>query len=164
MNIINKYLLKSILEKKGRMFLLILAIAISSALLIVTLTVVDLMSDLFIKQAKQNFGEYNIQLYSEDSKIFSWDDISLNKDEYKSLGMLESGGYVVEDKDKEFKVLGVNEKEFKDFSPMIPLQGNVNRLTGNKVAVSEKVLKSLDAKLGDKIELFIDGQNTEYKI
>ncbi|HLR36388.1 MAG TPA: FtsX-like permease family protein [Tissierellales bacterium] len=164
MNIINKYLLKSILEKKGRMFLLILSIAISSALLIVTLTVVDLMSDLFIKQAKQNFGEYNIELYSEDSKVFDWNDISIGEDKYKRLGMLESGGYVVEDKDKEFKVLGVNGEKFKDFSPMVPLQGNVNRFTGNKIAISKKVLESLDVKLGDNIELFIDGQNAKYEI
>lgn len=163
MNILNKYLFHTIKEKLFRQFLMLFAIIISTALLILSLSVVDLLTDIYLQQAVEEYGDYNIKIKEANGAVWNLDDIEELKDITK-LSLLESAGYVINDSDKEFIVLGVDYEEFENYSSMKPIETNFSSFDGQKVFISTKVASSLNVAINDIIPLFIDGQEKDYTV
>lgn len=163
MNILNKYLFHTIKEKLFRQFLMLFAIIISTALLILSLSVVDLLTDIYLQQAVEEYGDYNIKIKEANGAVWNLDDIEELKDITK-LSLLESAGYVINASDKEFMVLGVDYEEFENYSPMKPIETNFSSFDGQKVFISTKVASSLNVEINDIIPLFIDGQEKDYTV
>ena len=163
MNILNKYLFHTIKEKLFRQFLMLFAIIISTALLILSLSVVDLLTDIYLQQAVEEYGDYNIKIKEANGAVWNLDDIEELKDITK-LSLLESAGYVINASDKEFMVLGVDYEEFENYSPMKPIETNFSSFDGQKVFISTKVASSLNVEINDIIPLFTDGQEKDYTV
>lgn len=163
MNILNKYLFKTIREKFFRQSLMLVAIIISTALLIVSLSVVDLLTEIYMDQAVEEYGDYNIKITESNGKVWDADEIE-ELDDIQKLTVLESAGYVVDYTDKEFMALGVDYEELEKYTSMKAVESDISDFDGESVIISEKVSDSLDVKLNDSIKLFIDGKENTYKI
>ncbi|MDP4091191.1 MAG: hypothetical protein Q8930_18245, partial [Bacillota bacterium] len=74
MNVFSKYLLRSMAEKKGRTFLLLISVAISAALLVASMGTVKALLGTFSAQVKGNFGDFNVQVSASptaDNPLFN---------------------------------------------------------------------------------------------
>jgi len=167
MNVFSKYLLKSITEKKGRTFLLLVSIAISAALLVASLGSVKAMLGTLSSEIKGNFGEFNVAISpgkSLDIPLFDPKDID-SSDIKKGFKGITIGGYLSADNEKEFSLTGTTLSDFENYNIMkILKKDNLEPFTGKKVIISEKASKSLKAKLGDEIKLTILGKEESYKV
>ena len=71
MRILTKYLLSTFLENFGKQFLMFLSIVISTALLISSLAVVDLLTGIYMEKSVLLYGDYNIQISQEQGKVWN---------------------------------------------------------------------------------------------
>lgn len=65
MNLILRFLLRNIAEKKGRTVLIVLSVMLSSALLLATTGMTTTMKDLFARRLSQYYGSAQILIHSE---------------------------------------------------------------------------------------------------
>lgn len=164
MNILNKYLYRVIVEKKGRMFLLLFSIVISTALLILSLATIDLITEMYVDQAKKEYGSYNVQIKSSNGDLFNYEDLIIDDSNSKKMTMIESNGYVADSQEKEFKVLGIDKEELDNFDCMNEIVSKNEEFKDKKVIISKKTKKELNVELGEKISLCINGQKAEYEV
>lgn len=167
MNVFSKYLVRSITEKKGRTFLLLISIAISAALLVASLGSVKAMLGTLSAEMKGNYGEFNVVINpgkSLDIPIF--DPSGLNSSDIKkSFKGATIGGYLSSDNEKEFSLIGTTLSDFQNYSTIkILKKDNLEPFEGKKLIISEKTSKSLKLNLGDEIKLNILGKETIYKV
>lgn len=167
MNVFSKYLVRSMAEKKGRTFLLLISVAISAALLVASMGAVKALLGTFSTQIKGNFGDFNVQIAASPSAelpLFSADEIkdSHIKKSYKGVSI---GGYLSTDVEKQFGLTGTTLEDFKNFDSIKFIeQDNLEPFTGKKLIISQKTKDSLKVKLGDEVRLNILGKEDTYKI
>ena len=78
MGVFLKYISKNMLERKGRLFLLIFSIAISTALLVLSLGMIDAFMDSFTQPAKIAAEGQEISIHSNTAEtFFSPEDINM---------------------------------------------------------------------------------------
>jgi putative ABC transport system permease protein len=166
MNILNKYLWRSITEKKGRMILLIMCISISVALLVGTLGATKSMTDSISDAYKNSYGDYNIGLSSNnrENPFFNTDDI-MGVEFSNCIKILNAGGYLTKDDSKEVSIYGMSLEDFKAFKIMKLVENSeINNLSGNDIIISKQTSDEYKLKIGDEIKVTILGKAYTYKI
>lgn len=167
MNVFSKYLLKSMAEKKGRTFLLLMAIAVSVSLLVASMGSVKAFLGTITTQVKGNFGDFNVMITPNKSlevPLFNVSDINdpSIKESHKSLSI---GGYLSSDDKKEFSLVGTSLSDFNKFNSIqIIKKDNLEPFEGKKIIISQKTSDNLKAQLGDEIKLNILGKEDIYKV
>lgn len=167
MNVFSKYLLKSMAEKKGRTFLLLMAIAISAALLVASMGSVKAILGTITTQIKGNFGDFNIQIAADKSSevpLFNASEINDSdiNTSFKSLGI---GGYLSNDDKKVFTLIGTSLEDFNKFSSVqIIKKDDLEPFEGKKIIISQKTSENLKVELGDEIKLNILSKEETYKV
>lgn len=166
MNVFGKYLVKSIIEKKGRTFLLLISIAISSALLVASMGSIKALLGTVKTQMEANYGEFNVQVNPKQNlgvPLFTPIKTS-TKDVRKSFEEVDIGGYVTSSQ-REFRLMGTTIEEFNHFGTMKLTQSmNLTPFNGKKLIISQKASTALKVKLGDELKLNILGKEVIYKI
>lgn len=167
MNILTKYLLKSISEKKGRTFLILASITISTALLVAALGSADSIVNNYSEKIRGAYENFNVVISpnekSEDT-FFTTSSINMSsvKDSFK---MLNSFGYVKNNDNMQFNIIGTTIPNFKKFSSIkILKESNLNFFKGNELIISKKTSENLRVKINDNIDLCILGKTSKYKI
>lgn len=166
MNVFSKYLLKSITGKKGRTFLLLISIAISSALLVASMGSIKALLGTLTTQMKANYGNFNVQINPKQSLgVPLFKPMELNtydiKNSYKEIDI---GGYLSSNQ-KEFSLVGTTLADFNNFNTMKILKSKeLSPFEGKKLIVSQKTSELLKVKLGSKLKLNILGKEQEYII
>lgn len=167
MNVFGKYLLKSMTEKKGRLLLLLISIAVSAALLVASLGSIKALLGTITAQVKGNLGEFNVQISpSKNLDIPLFDPSSINNSDIrKSFKAVALGGYLSSNNEKEFSIIGTTLSDFENFGTMkLIKKGDLEPFTGKKLIISRKTSENLKVKLGDEIKLNILGKEESYKI
>ena len=167
MNILSKYLLNSIFEKKGRMLLIFFSIIISTALLVASLGISDSITNSYVNTLKGAYENFNVEI-SANSKakdpLFKTSDFNNSgiNDSFKTAAV---NGYIKGDDSKTFNMLGTTLTDFKKFKSIKILKSlNLDSFDSNKLIISKKTADSLKLKLGDKLSLYTLGKSKEYTI
>ncbi|MDP4142933.1 MAG: FtsX-like permease family protein [Bacillota bacterium] len=167
MNVFSKYLLKSMLEKKGRALLLLLSIGISTALLVASLGSVKALLGSITNQVKGDYGDFNVAVSPGrrlEVPLFDPSDVNSN-DIMKSYKGISIGGYLSNDNEKEFDLRGTSLSDFKTFGNMTIIKDdNLEPFAGKKLIISQKTSERLKVKVGDELKLNILGKDEIYKI
>ncbi|WP_026883594.1 ABC transporter permease [Clostridium akagii] len=167
MSILIKYLLKSLSEKKGRLFLIVFAISISTALLVTALGSADSIINNYNQEMKGAYENFNVVIGSNEKAVDPFfTSSSINMDSVKdSFKMMNIGGYVKSNSKKQFNMIGTTISDFKKFSSIkIFNESNLNVYNGNEIIISQKTSDNLGLKLNREIELCILGKTEKYKI
>ena len=160
MRVFLKYITKNMLEKKGRFFLLIFSIMVSTALLVFSLGAVDVLLDGYTDTLKQAADGKDISIYSNTDEVF------FDESDFDQTGMSNLEGFlrmvgVINENDK---VTYVNLIGLKDCNQYIK-EGQMPENSSEPVCViSERVADERHLKTGDKLTVFISGEKTEFTI
>ena len=159
MGVFLKYISKNMMERKGRLFLLLLSIAISTALLIASLGMIDVMLDSFIQPAKIAAEGQNIAIVSNTNDVFfSLDDIN-PKGVENVKGSLALTGIINEDDEITYVLL--SGRESYDGKLTSGTFTNTNELT---CVISDRIAKDKNLNVGDTMSISLNGEKKDYKI
>ena len=163
MKIFLKYVIKSMLEKKGRFVLLILAIAISTGLLVASSGTVQIAINSFTRPMKESVENKEIVITPKDkSQFFKLDDI--NEYGVKDIqSELVVAGSIPSDDDQTCHI-SIRGREDKYINNDIITQGSTENFTGNECIISDRISKEKDLNLNDTITISIGGEKKDFKI
>lgn len=167
MNIITKYLLKSIQRKKSRIFFIIASIAISNALLVSALGSAHSIVNNYNEKVRGLYGNFNIAVIPNEKStqpFFTESNINMQKfkDDFK---MLSIGGYVQDNVGEQFHMIGTTMSDLRKFSSIrIIKKSNFKSFNKNIVIISEKTSKTMRVNINDQIKLNILGKIRKFKV
>lgn len=167
MNIFTKYLLKSISEKKGRTFLILCSITVSTALLVASLGSAESILQNTINQYKEAYGTFNVSIQpNEKSKEATISTSDFNADGINDMCKITSiGSSLNGSSDKQINLCGMSLGDFEKFNNIKLLkQADLNPFDGNKIIISQKTSETLNKNIGDTLNLCILGQYKDFKI
>ena len=163
MKVFLKYISKNMLEKKGRFFLLLISIAISTALLVASAGIVNVVVDSFNAQYDSGkVGDVRIVSDTEDPYI--------GMDQIKSDGLKDLIGelLVTGIVDSEEKVRYVTLRGRQDYIGQMT-EGNADFMRKTvdgepSCIISKRVAEHDGLKAGDEMTFFLSGEEIKVKI
>ena len=171
MFIVLKYVIKSMLEKKSRTILILLAIMLSGGLFLASIALSDSIVELYTKQARQSIGNAEIvitlEANSDDNLISMWEIKQLsNNFDYIIPAIYTSGQFRIDTQTEEkISLLGMELSDYKNmYEHKIYKQLGKTSFEGNKIIISKKLAKKYDWEVGDKMELKIGGVKRQIEI
>lgn len=160
MNIFIKYIKRSMFENKGRLFLLILAVALSAGLLVVSLGTIDIIGNSITAPMKAVAEGKDIAIISNTSDMF-FELREIDTSEIENIdGEIRTTGII--NNEDEISYINVIGKETYDTDSII--EGSIEELDGNDVVVSKRILDERVLQLGDTIEFSINGELKTFRI
>ena len=156
MKIVLKHILRNIWAKKGRSFLIVLALTVATTVFTLNMTLPDELVLKVQQTLRSVYGDVDIAMNTVDG--FKLDDVDLGDEEIKYTKTLQIEGLM---NDKPAIIQGLNIKEAKEFRM---LNGDVPELEGNQVAISERQAKDYDLKEGQNINLVFEDKDYEFEI
>lgn len=163
MKIFFKYILKSMMEKKGRLILLLIAIAMSVGLFVASSGVIDIGIKSATRPYIEGFENKDIIVEgSNDENFFNADNVK----EYGIKNLVKeifiNGSYTnKDDLSIETTILG-REDQYIDESLLI--DGSIDDFSGEKCIISQRTSEENNISKGDKIEVIIGGQNKQLEV
>lgn len=147
------------LERKGRLFLLIFSIMISTALLIASLGMIDAAVDSFIQPAKIAAEDQDIAIYSNTKEpFFTEQDIKKNGIE-NLIGTLNKTGVINDDDEVKYVKL-VGRKSFD--KKMV--SGSFENKNEQSIVVSDRIADEYNVKVGGTLSVMINGKKTDFTV
>jgi putative ABC transport system permease protein len=167
MNILTKYLIKSILEKKGILVLILISISVSTALLVASLGSADSIINNYNEKIKGVYENFNVVITPNEKAaylFFTTDNINMSKVK-DSFKMMDTEGYVKSNDEKQFNMVGTTISDLQKFRSIKMIKkNNLNSFNGNEIIISEKTGKNLGVNINDEIELSILGKIRKFKV
>ncbi|MGL5352365.1 MAG: hypothetical protein ACRDA5_03450 [Clostridium sp.] len=162
MRIFLKYIIKSMSEKKSRLFLLILAIAMSTGLLVSIIGAVQVAINSFAKPMLAQFEGKEIGINTKDSEGF-FNITDINKQGVKDIqGELVLSGMLKDD--DEIIRINIHGKEHENINENYLVEGNLNDFTGAKCIISKRISTEESLEIGDELEVIIGGDVKKLKV
>ena len=159
MGVFLKYISKNMLERKGRLFLLIFSIMISVALLVASLGLIDSVVDSYVQPYKIASEGQDISIHSNtDDKFFAIEDINAKGIE-DLKGCLGATGIMNDD--DEVKYVSLDGRKELDIKMIEGSFENKNEAT---IVISDRIAKDHKISKGDKIKVAIDGKAIEFTV
>ena len=162
MNILLKYTLKSIGERKFRAFLIIFAISLSCGLFLASTRVSDSVSTIYLEKLKAAYGDLDLVIYSSrDSKssYVSESAYEVAKDDIEAAVcfLSDSGTYSLGEKDKSWNISisGYRIDEYLKINKLKILEGDVSAFDGNQIILSQRAASDMGLKVGDTFDMTI---------
>lgn len=162
MKIFLKYIIKSMSEKKSRLFLLILAIAMSAGLLVSIVGAVQVAINSFGKPMLEQFEGKEIVINTKEYEAF-FDISEINNQGVKNIqGELVLSGIIQgEDETTKANMYG---KENENINEDYLVDGNLNDFTGAKCIISKRISTEKNLQIGDELEVIIGGEVKKIEI
>lgn len=164
MSIFLKYIMKSILEKKGRLLLLIGSIAVSISLFIGSLAACDSLSDMLYEEMNGVYGEYNVQVTaSSASEQFLFQDDFIDEIDYDRLFrcIYINGDY----EGISVSYIGTSLSEVESlYNITILEQEDLEHFDENGIIISHNASKNFHLSLGDPVTIDILGEELNLKV
>lgn len=171
MGIIVKYVIRNIIEKKLRTFLILFSILLSSALFFASQAVTDNVVKMFLTDARQFYGSADIMVYPEKGspspyvKTNQMDSFA-PKTEY-IIGALQGSAYY-NHKSKETITLNLRGTTLEDMSIMNPIYFDgatgEGSFSGRKIILSKKAAEKYGYKKDDSIKLEIGNEYYRFTV
>ncbi|MBR1663385.1 MAG: ABC transporter permease [Ruminococcus sp.] len=158
MGVFLKYISKNMLEKKGRLFLLIFSIMCCTALLIMSLGLVDVLLDSFTQPDREQAEGQDISIHSiTEDQFFDENDVKGNVSDL--TGSINITG--VYNKDDE--IIYVRMQGSKSYDGSIT-EGSFENKNEKTCIISDRTAKDHSLKLGDKLTIAVNGEKTDFEI
>lgn len=162
MKIFFKYVVKCMTEKKGRFCLLILAIALSTGLLVTSTGAIKVAMNSFVKPMLASFDGKEIYITPKDKKEVFMSTSDLTEAGVKNVqGEIRLSG-VINDDERIRLALHAREDKYIDKTKI--LEGNISDLKGETCIISKRVSKDRNLKVNDTLEFYMAGVKKQYKI
>ncbi|MBR6100972.1 MAG: ABC transporter permease [Ruminococcus sp.] len=159
MGVFLKYISKNMLERKGRLFLLIFSIAVSVALLVASLGLINVFIDSFTQPAKIAAEGQTISLHSGTGAAF-FDENDLNTESLTNLkGVLSAVGIINEDDE----VCYVSLTGRKSFDKGLT-SGSFEDVNDTRIIISDRIAKEYSLSVGSKMTVALGGERTEFTV
>ena len=162
MGIFFKFIRKSMFEKKGRLFLLILAISLSTALFFTNMGVVDIAIDSIAKPELESCDNKEIRINSKDEESF-FEVNDLKEKGIKNLSKEIFFKGLIEDEDESTDV-SISARENKYINTRYLLEGSIDDFNGNKCIISKRTSVERNLDVDDSIEMIIAGKKTKLTV
>ncbi|MCX7709336.1 MAG: ABC transporter permease [Clostridia bacterium] len=171
MGIYLKLLLKNIKEKKTRSCLIIFSITMAAALFFASMSISDTMVKTFTDKIKKSFGDSEIKIAVNDKSPARYFDSniadSLRSEFEYTVGILESSA-VYKPSKEETVVLNLNGMNWEDVQLLSPVkllkEQDLAPFEGRKIVISRLKAEKYGLKVGDTIELQIEGSYFKFTI
>ena len=169
MRILLKYTIKSMLEKKSRTFLIILAISLAGALFLASSQLSDSITRMYENNLRQEIGQVDVVVKPNNQSPSSFINPHLMSEVKESKVIPYVGGmgaYKVGV--NTYENISINGYELEDYKAINKLSlvanSQVEPFTGPKIIVSEKAAKHYGLLVGESITLKINGVNRKLMI
>ena len=158
MGVFLKYISKNMLEKKGRLFLLIFSIMCCTALLIMSLGLVDVLLDSFTQPFREAAEGQDISIHSvTDDQFFDENDV---KGDVSDLtGSISLTGVFIENDE----IIYVRMSGIRKFDGSMT-EGAFQNKNEKTCIISDRVAKDHDLEMGDKLTIAVNGEKTDFEI
>lgn len=170
MKVFLKYVLRSMTEKKGRFVLLLVAISISTALLVASTGMVNIILDSFVSPQLEAYEHKEIVISSTDKSANFFTDEGMNTSGLKQDSVLKEVnlGGMMADKvgtdDETMLNISIRGRASKDINKDIITRGNLDEFKDGSCIISERTAQNRNLKIGDKLEIIIGGQTKSLNI
>lgn len=160
MRVFLRYITKNMLEKKGRFFLLIFSIMVSTALLVFSLGTVNVILDGYTDTLKSTADGKEVGLASNTDQIF------FDENDFEPVGLENIEGRIetvgVINVDDEITYISVN--GLKDCNKYV-IEGSIPENSNEAVCViSDRVADERDLKVGSVLKIKINGEEKEFTV
>ncbi|HRR75580.1 MAG TPA: ABC transporter permease [Ruminococcus sp.] len=160
MRVFIRYITKNMLEKKGRFFLLIFSIMVSTALLVFSLGTVNVILDGYTDTLKSTADGKEVGLASNTDQIF------FDENDFEPVGLENIEGRIetvgVINVDDEITYISVN--GLKDCNKYV-IEGSIPENSNEAVCViSDRVADERDLKVGSVLKIKINGEEKEFTV
>lgn len=162
MNLLFRYLMRNIAEKKGRTALIVLSVMLSSALFLATTGMTTTMNDLFARRLSQYFGNAQVIVHSNRNSP-SWLH-SLNRLQSGELPFawavpsIESGGRIRRSGGEwtDVSLRGFNLEDLDEMAPPVWMSPPPEEFRGNRIIIGEHSADFFGLEVGDPITIQVD--------
>lgn len=172
MQIILKFILKNIKEKKLRTLLIVVSITASAALFFAANGIANTFKDTFVNLSKSYYGSAEIEVSASDkspSPYFLTDKAEIYSSKFDYIvGEMQTSGTYNRNKNESIPIsfTGVN---YDDIMTMNPLQfdsklDDIKPFSGNKLIISKKRADKYNLRLGSRIKIRIKDNNEYFTI
>ena len=171
MSIILKYVFKNMWEKKGRTFLVTIAVVMSSAIFFSTQSLSDNLENLYLHILRKDFGtaDISIQGTTTANQFFEMDNIDSIADKYLAVvGCFSASGYL--QKDNEQLLMRVNGyssvSDLDGINKVIIESGKAadEELENDEIVIGQTTAFKYNYKIGDMITVRIAGKDKDLEI
>lgn len=156
MKIVFKHILRNIWAKKGRSFLIVLALTVATTVFTLNLTLPDELVLKIQQTYRSMYGDVDIAMNTVEE--FKIEDVELGDKEIRYTNTLLLEGLY---NDKPMIIRGLNIEEAKQFKM---LNSDVPSLTGNQIVISEKQAKYFGFSEGQKVNVAYEDKEYEFDI
>jgi len=156
-----KYIAKSMLEKKARFCLLILAIAMSTGLLVTVSGTVKIAISSFEKPMTESFEGKEISISAKGAEPF------FKTKDIKEVGVKNINGEIdlsATTNGDEINNVNIRGKEDKNINKDNLIEGDLSKFIGEKCIISKRTSEGKKLKINDELELFLAGEGKKYKV
>ncbi len=162
MFIIFKFLFNNIKERKLRTILIIISIAVSSALYFGSNALATTLESMFEERIKQWVGSADIIIhagYNSSSNFFNTTKLNRFEDEFEYIigSIWGSAEYTGEDEELNLGLRGIDYDDLQIMNPVVlKEQDNLFPFKGKKIIIGEFTAEKYELEIGESIELTIN--------
>ncbi len=159
MGVFLRYIRRSMLEKKGRFILLIISIMICTALLIVSLGLIDVIIYSYTEPMKSAAEGQDVHFFSNTEDVyFSEEDFDASgftnlKGELSNIGVINEND--------EISYISLRARKSYD-GEMI--EGKLENVNEPQCLISDRIAKDRDLEIGGKLTVAVSGEPTEFTV
>ena len=157
-SILFRYIRKNMLEKKGRLLLVILSVAISAGLLVACMGMMDTISNSFTGTAKKAMEGRELSLSAVEGVWFDETDFT-SQGLTDLCGEIANIGVIVEDE----KLYYVSLHGRKSFDGALK-EGRWSNDSEPGIIISDRTAKDRNLKVGDTLSMNMDGVPVDFKV
>ncbi len=158
MGVFLKYISKNMLEKKGRLFLLLFSIMCCTALLIMSLGLVDVLLDSFTQPFREAAEGQDISIYSITEEQF-FDENDVKGDVSDLTGGIGLTGVLNENDE----IIYVHVDGRKGYDRDM-VEGSLKNVNEKQCVISDRIADERGLKLGDTLTIAVNGVKTDLEI
>lgn len=169
MQMLVKFILRNILEKKFRTFLIVFSITLSSALFFASSSMSGSFQKMYLNKIRSTIGNADIKITSKensDNMFIDSKEIRNNKLEYK-IDAIEYFGVYSESKNKDMNVniKGINLNDLQKMNPIkLEKKDSKEKFDEDKIIISDKTAEKYKLKVKDILNIKINGKSYPFKI
>lgn len=175
MGIILRYLFRSIGEKKFRTFIIILSVALSTALLFASMALSDTLMQMNLGQIRSQYGEADLIITAKKNKNDQHLTIRQGLRTLDAEGAIDyaAGIYsaygTIKNPDKmnakyNLQLDGVDGKALKRMYDITPILGSTAEITGNGVMIGQRDAERLRLEFGDNFTAKLNDRSVKLRI
>jgi putative ABC transport system permease protein len=161
MGIIIRFIIRNIIEKKFRTFLILLAITLSAALFFASVALSGTLERAFMQRMKKYFGTAEIVIWPNEKSpnwLFRIHRMESLRERFDYVvGALEVGWtYKNRSETANIDIRGYDLADLQRINPFVlERERALQPFTGPKIIVSRKLAEKYDFRLGQQLELFL---------